>query len=117
MSTGTEEGVAAELEEFGESQGKEIVEKGKSFKGNIDLLKDVPVTLAVEVGRTKIHIRDLLNLQHGSVVKLSRQVGESLDVCVNGILVARGDVVVAEDTLGIRLTEVISPEKRAEMLK
>ncbi len=86
-------------------------------KSNIDVLKDVPVTLAVEVGRTKVSIRDLLNLHHGSVVKLSRQVGESLDVCVNGVLIARGDVVVANESLGIRLTEVMSPEKRAEMIK
>lgn len=90
---------------------------GNGVKNNIDVLKDVPVTLAVEVGRTKVSIRDLLNLHHGSVVKLSRQVGESLDVCVNGVLIAKGDVVVANESLGIRLTEVMSAEKRAEMIK
>lgn len=107
------------LEEFQENEKFIQTEKNAvaGFKNSIDVLKDVPVTLAVEVGRTKISIRDLLNLHHGSVVKLSRQVGESLDVCVNGVLIARGDVVVANESLGIRLTEVVSPEKRAEMLK
>ena len=84
---------------------------------NIDVILDVPVTLSMEVGRTRIPIRNLLQLTQGSVVELERAAGESLDVFVNGTLIAHGEVVVVHDKFGIRLTDVISPAERIRKLK
>jgi flagellar motor switch protein FliN/FliY len=84
---------------------------------NIDVILDVPVTLSMEVGRTRIPIRNLLQLNQGSVVELDRAAGEPLDVFVNGTLVAHGEVVVVNDKFGIRLTDVISPAERIRKLK
>ncbi len=84
---------------------------------NLDLIQDVPVTLAMEVGRTEITIRNLLQLNQGSVVELDRTAGEPLDVFVNGTLVAHGEVVVVNEKFGIRLTDVISPAERIKKLQ
>lgn len=84
---------------------------------NIDVILDVPVTLSMEVGRTRIPIRNLLQLNQGSVVELDRAAGEPLDVFVNGTLVAHGEVVVVNEKFGIRLTDVISPAERIKKLK
>ena len=84
---------------------------------NLDMILDVPVTLAMEVGRTRISIRNLLQLNQGSVVELDRAAGEPLDVFVNGTLVAHGEVVVINEKFGIRLTDVISPAERIRKLK
>ena len=84
---------------------------------NIDMILDVPVTLAMEVGRTRISIRNLLQLNQGSVVELDRAAGEPLDVFVNGTLVAHGEVVVINEKFGIRLTDVISPAERVRKLR
>ena|SRR5579871_6002062 len=84
---------------------------------NLDVILDVPVTLSMEVGRTKIPIRNLLQLNQGSVVELDRAAGEPLDVFVNGTLVAHGEVVVVNEKFGIRLTDVISPAERIRKLK
>lgn len=84
---------------------------------NLDVILDVPVTLAMEVGRTRISIRNLLQLNQGSVVELDRSAGEALDVFVNGTLVAHGEVVVINEKFGIRLTDVISPSERVKKLK
>ena len=84
---------------------------------NLDVILDVPVTLSMEVGRTRIPIRNLLQLNQGSVVELDRAAGEPLDVFVNGTLVAHGEVVVVNEKFGIRLTDVISPVERIEQLK
>lgn len=84
---------------------------------NLDLIVDVPVTLSMEVGRTSISIRNLLQLNQGSVVELDRVAGEPLDVFVNGTLVAHGEVVVVNDKFGIRLTDVISPSERIKKLQ
>jgi len=84
---------------------------------NLDFILDVPVTIAMEIGRTKINIRDLLQLNPGSVVELDRLAGEPMDVLVNGTLIAQGEVVVVEDKFGIRLTDVISPEERIKKLR
>jgi flagellar motor switch protein FliN/FliY len=89
----------------------------KSGDVNIDVILDVPVTLSMEVGRTRIPIRNLLQLNQGSVVELERAAGESLDVYVNGTLIAHGEVVVVNDKFGIRLTDVISPAERIRKLK
>jgi len=77
---------------------------------------DVPVTISMEIGRTQINIRNLLQLNQGSVVELERFAGEPLDVLVNGTLIAHGEVVVINDKFGIRLTDVISPSERVKRL-
>ena len=84
---------------------------------NLDVILDVPVTLSLEVGRTRLPIRSLLQLNQGSVVELERGAGEPLDVFVNGTLVAHGEVVVVNEKFGIRLTDVISPAERIKKLK
>jgi len=84
---------------------------------NLEVILDVPVTLSMEVGRTRIPIRNLLQLNQGSVVELERAAGEALDVFVNGTLVAHGEVVVVNEKFGIRLTDVISPAERIRKLK
>ena len=84
---------------------------------NLDVILDVPVTIALEIGRTKISIRNLLQLNQGSVVELDRLAGEPLDVMVNGTLIAHGEVVVVNEKYGIRLTDVISPADRVKKLK
>jgi len=84
---------------------------------NLEVILDVPVTLSMEVGRTRIPIRNLLQLNQGSVVELDRAAGEPLDVFVNGTLVAHGEVVVVNEKFGIRLTDVISPAERIKQLK
>lgn len=81
---------------------------------SLDLILDVDVTLALEVGRTRIKVRDLLQLSQGSILELDRVAGEPLDVLVNGVRVARGEVVVVNDNFGLRLTEVVSPRERME---
>lgn len=84
---------------------------------NLDVILDVPVTLSMEVGRTRIPIRNLLQLNQGSVVELERAAGEPLDVFVNGTLVAHGEVVVVNDKFGVRFTDVVSPAERIRKLK
>jgi flagellar motor switch protein FliN/FliY len=84
---------------------------------NLDVILEVPVTLSLEVGRTRIPIRNLLQLNQGSVVELDRAAGDALDVFVNGTLVAHGEVVIVNDKFGIRLTDVVSPAERIRKLK
>lgn len=84
---------------------------------NMDLILDIPVNIAMEIGRTKISIRNLLQLNQGSVVELDRLAGEPMDVLVNGTLVAHGEVVVVNEKFGIRLTDVVSPAERVKKLK
>ncbi len=84
---------------------------------NLDVILDIPVTISMEIGRTKINIRNLLQLNQGSVVELDRLAGEPLDVMVNGTLIAHGEVVVVNEKYGIRLTDVISPAERVKKLK
>ena len=83
----------------------------------LDVILDVPVTLSLEVGRTRLPIRSLLQLNQGSVVELERAAGEPLDVFVNGTLVAHGEVVVVNEKFGIRITDVVSPAERIRKLK
>ena len=84
---------------------------------NLDVILDIPVTIAMEVGNTDITIRNLLQLNQGSVVELDRLAGEPLDVTVNGTLIAHGEVVVVNEKFGIRLTDVISPTERIKKLR
>lgn len=82
----------------------------------LELILDIPVSLTVELGRTKISIRNLLQLAHGSVVELDGLAGEPMDVLVNGTLIAQGEVVVVNDKFGIRLTDIITPQERMRKL-
>lgn len=84
---------------------------------NLDVILDIPVSISMEVGSTDITIRNLLQLNQGSVVELDRLAGEPLDVLVNGTLIAHGEVVVVNEKFGIRLTDVISPSERIKKLR
>ncbi len=89
-------------------------------KGNVrnfDLVMDIPVTLSMELGRTRMSIQELMELDSGSVVELQRLADEPLDVLVNGTLVAHGEAVVIDDKFGIRLTDVVSPKERVRRLR
>ena len=92
----------------------------KTGKGNndenLDLLLDIPLEITIELGRTKMLINDLLKLGQGSVIELSKEAGENLEILANNRLIAKGDVVVVNKKYGIRLTEVISPMERVERL-
>ena|SRR3990167_5409913 len=84
---------------------------------NIDLILDIPLQVSVELGRTKMLINDLLQLGQGSVIELSKLVGEPLEIFVNEKLVAKGDVVIVNEKFGVRLTDIVSPVERIETLK
>ncbi len=84
---------------------------------NLDVILDIPVSISREVGNTDITIRNLLQLNQGSVIELDRLAGEPLDVLVNGTLIAHGEVVVVNEKFGIRLTDVISPSERIKKLR
>ena len=101
---------SALFQNFGDSVGK---------SGNLqdfDMILDIPVQMTVELGRTRISIRNLLQLAHGSVVELDGLAGEPMDVMVNGTLIAQGEVVVVNDKFGIRLTDIITPSERMRKL-
>ncbi len=89
---------------------------GSTQKNEIDFILDIPVQMTVELGRTKIAIRNLLQLAQGSVVELDGMAGEPMDVLVNGCLIAQGEVVVVNDKFGIRLTDIITPSERIRKL-
>ena len=84
---------------------------------NLDVILDVPVTIALEVGRARVPIRNLLQLNPGSVLELERGAGDPLDLYVNGTLIAHGEVVVINERFGVRLTDVVSPAERIRRLK
>ncbi|UTW46359.1 flagellar motor switch protein FliN [bacterium SCSIO 12696] len=84
---------------------------------NLDAILDIPVKVTVEIGRTQVPVRDLMQYNPGSVVELERLVGEPLDVLINGTLVARGEIVVVNDKFGVRLTEVVSSASRFNSMK
>ncbi len=83
---------------------------------DIDLVLDIPVQVTVELGRTKLPIRSILQLAQGSVIELDGLAGEPLDVLVNGCLIAQGEVVVVNDKFGIRLTDIVTPSERMRKL-
>ncbi|MDP1932008.1 MAG: flagellar motor switch protein FliN [Gammaproteobacteria bacterium] len=88
-----------------------------SASPDLDVILDIPVQISMEVGSTSITIRNLLQLNQGSVIELDRLAGEPLDVLVNGTLIAHGEVVVVNDKFGIRMTDVISPSERIKKLR
>ena len=104
------------MEEFGAAPKISNVPQGLEGP-NLDVILDIPVSLSMEVGSTEISIRNLLQLDQGSVVELDRLAGEPLDVLVNGTLIAHGEVVVVNEKFGIRLTDVISPSERIKKLR
>jgi flagellar motor switch protein FliN/FliY len=104
---------ATELEDFNNDDNAFSSE----HQQKLDSILDIPVVISMEVGRSKISIRNLLQLNQGSVVELDRIAGEPLDVMVNGTLIAHGEVVVVNDKFGIRLTDVISQTERIKKLK
>jgi flagellar motor switch protein FliN/FliY len=83
---------------------------------DLDLILDIPVVLTVEMGRTKIPIKNILQLAQGSVIELDAQAGEPMDVLVNGCLIAQGEVVVVNEKFGIRLTDIVTPSERMRRL-
>ena len=112
-SAAAEDAETVELEELTEEDAPITGEE----KRKLDAILDIPVTISMEVGRSNISIRNLLQLNQGSVVELDRVAGESLDVLVNGTLIAHGEVVVVNDKFGIRLTDVVSQVERIKKLK
>ena len=106
----------ASMQEFPSQQNTE--EALTTLGGpNLDVILDIPVSISMEVGNADISIRNLLQLNQGSVVELDRLAGEPLDVLVNGTLIAHGEVVVVNEKFGIRLTDVISPSERIKKLR
>ncbi|MDV2077618.1 flagellar motor switch protein FliN [Marinobacter xestospongiae] len=103
----------APMEEFGADSA--LAAGGES--PDLDVILDIPVTISMEVGNTQIPIRNLLQLNQGSVIELDRLAGEPLDVLVNGTLIAHGEVVMVNEKFGIRLTDVISPGERIKRLQ
>ncbi len=91
-------------------------DKRSDLPPNFDMIMDIPVHMTVELGRTKIAIRSLLQLAQGSVVELDGLAGEPMDVLVNGCLIAQGEVVVVNDKFGIRLTDIVTPQERIRRL-
>ncbi len=105
----------AEVKDPGFSQ---LSEERKPAAGReIDFLLDIPLVVTVELGRTKMLIKDLLQLGQGSVVELEKLAGEPMEILVNSKLVARGEVVVVNEKFGVRLTDIISPAERLNQLK
>jgi len=90
---------------------------GGGGSAELDMILDIPVQITVELGRTKLSIRNLLQLAHGSVVELDGLAGEPMDVLVNGTLIAQGEVVVVNEKFGIRLTDIITPAERMRKLR
>ncbi len=116
MSTQSARAIEPQPAELGNLKA-DAPEAGANRELNLDVVLDIPVTLSMEVGRSRISIRNLLQLNQGSVVELERATGEPLDVYVNGTLIAHGEVVVVNEKFGIRLTDVISPAERIRKLK
>jgi len=106
-------------DEFQQVAATQLNDNAETGSGDVklDVILDIPITIAMEIGRTKLSIRNLLQLNQGSVVELDRLAGEPMDVLVNGTLVAHGEVVVVNEKFGIRLTDVISPADRIKNLR
>ena len=115
MSTPDPKNAAVARAQFGDLGPKAAGAGGQEM--NLNLILDVAVTLALEVGRARMPVRDLLQLAPGAVVELDRLAGEPLDVLVNGVRIARGEVVVVNEKFGIRLTGVVSATERMEQAR
>lgn len=106
------------MNEMNQENGQQLTAADKKeLEGRgIDLLLDIPLQVSVEVGRSKILVRDLLQMQEGTLIELDKLAGDPLDLYVNGRLIARGEAVVVNDKFGLRLTDVVSPSERIEKL-
>ena len=114
VAFGTEElSVSSKVENPGEESNNRVK---TSHPGNIDLLMDVSLRVSVELGRTRMQLAQILELQHGSVIELDRVAGDPVDVFVNDCMVARGEVVIVDDKFGVRITEMISSRGGKVML-
>mgnify|MGYP006423693087 CR=1 FL=1 len=104
--------------EEGDKDGEDMAEEATSSgeTKSMDLILDIPLTVTVELGRSKMLINDLLQLGQGSVIELTKLVGEPLEVLVNQKLVARGEVVVVNEKFGVRLTDIVSPMERVQSM-
>lgn len=105
---------SVDLEDFGDATAEQSQNHDNP---DLEVILDIPVSMSMEVGSTSITIRNLLQLNQGSVIELDRFAGEPLDVLVNGTLIAHGEVVVVNEKFGIRMTDVISPAERIKRLK
>ncbi|MGE0633927.1 MAG: flagellar motor switch protein FliN [Pseudobdellovibrionaceae bacterium] len=99
------------------TEAKPTEEKDSGSDRNLALILDIPLRVAVELGRTKMPVSELLNLGQGSVIELNKLAGEPMEVLVNDKLIARGEAVVVNEKFGVRLTDIISPAERVEQLK
>ena len=107
----------AEEPKFEELKAEKNEKTEQSITRDIDFLLDIPLEIAVQLGKTKMLIKDLLQLNQGSIVELDKLAGETMEILVNNKLVARGEVVVVNEKLGVRLTDIISPSERIQQLK
>lgn len=112
-----EEGAAPDTAfDFASFQGASASQSGQGgvFRG-FERVQDIPLEITVELGRTKLLIRDILELETGAIIELEKMAGEPVDLLANGLLVARGEVVVIEDNFGVRITEIITQAERKEL--
>ena len=114
-SANEEENIVTDPEDT-EEGAEDLDEQEDAGSKSLDLILDIPLTVTVELGRSKMLINDLLHLAQGSVVELTKMVGEPLEVLVNQKLVARGEVVVVNEKFGVRITDIISPMERVQSL-
>ena len=114
--TGEGAGETAVEEQEGDTNQEEGGKADEVKEANLDLILDIPLSVTVELGRSKMLINDLLQLGQGSVVELTKLVGEPLEVLVNDKLVARGEVVVVNEKFGVRLTDIVTPMERVKSL-
>ena len=113
----TAEDAVEENDELADEEGDDKTnDKANGEPASLDLILDIPLTVTVELGRSKMLINDLLQLGQGSVVELTKLVGEPLEVLVNNKLVARGEVVVVNEKFGVRLTDIVTPMERVKSL-
>jgi flagellar motor switch protein FliN/FliY len=109
-------GETAVEEQEGDTNQEEGGKADEVKEANLDLILDIPLSVTVELGRSKMLINDLLQLGQGSIVELTKLVGEPLEVLVNDKLVARGEVVVVNEKFGVRLTDIVTPMERVKSL-
>ena len=114
--TGKGAGETAVEEQEGGTNEEEGGKADKGKEANLDLILDIPLSVTVELGRSKMLINDLLQLGQGSVIELTKLVGDPLEVMVNDKLVARGEVVVVNEKFGVRLTDIVTPMERVKSL-
>jgi len=113
---GAGETAVEEKEEAVDEEGSETADEESGEPASLDLILDIPLAVTVELGRSKMLINDLLQLGQGSVIELTKLVGDPLEVLVNDKLVARGEVVVVNEKFGVRLTDIVTPMERVKSL-